>query len=53
MGFEFEFDVVWYTIKVGKDKLNLIEKTKEKSSNKVSVFLEHLGPLMIALRNTG
>ena len=38
--FEVNFDMVWYTIQAGKEKLNLIENTKNESRNKIlSVFL--------------
>ena len=33
-GVEVDLDVIWLTIQVGKEKLNLIQKLKEESRNK-------------------
>ena len=53
-GFEVDFDVVWSTIQVGKEKLNMIENPKYDSRNKVlSVFFEYLRPVLIASKDTG
>ena len=31
-GFEANFDLIWSTIQMGKDKLNLIKKPKDETS---------------------
>ena len=36
--FEVNFGVVWYTIKVGTEKLNMIENPKYKSRNKCTTL---------------
>ena len=36
-GVEVEFYVIWSTIKVGKEKLDLIKKTKTKTKDKRTV----------------
>ena len=33
-GVEVDFDMIWSTIQVGKEKLDLIQKPKEESRNK-------------------
>ena len=37
-GFEVNFGVVWYTIKVGTEKLNMMENPKYKSRNKCTTL---------------
>ena len=51
---EVEFDVVWHTIQVGKEKLNLIEIPKYEPTNKalLEVFV-YLGTVLVASSNTG
>ena len=34
-GFEANFDLIWSTIQMGKDKLNLIKKPKDETRKKV------------------
>ena len=53
-GFEANFYVIWSTIQVDKNKLNLIKRPKDETRKKVlSAFLELSGPVLVASSNTG